>query len=670
MSTPDPTTPDPTTPGMTAPTAAPGTVRLTTAQALVAWMVAQRSELLDGTEVPLFAGVFAIFGHGNVLGLGTALQAVRGELPTWRGQTEQGMALAAIGFARAMDRRQVMAATSSVGPGALNMVTAAAVAHANRLPVLLLPGDTFAGRAPDPVLQQVEHFADPTTSVNDAFRPVSRYFDRITRPEQLIETLPQVARVLTDPADCGPVVLALPQDVQVEELDYPAAMFATRLHRIPRPRPDLRSVAEAVQILRSAKRPLLVCGGGVRYSGAASAVLELASGYGVPVVETPAGRTLLPDPHPLNAGPLGVIGSASANAMAAQADVVVAIGTRLQDFTTASWTVFSRDVRIIGVNAARFDAVKRGSHAVVGDARECVLELHEALRGWSVDPAWTARASVQKAKWDTYIDLLRGGVAPDGSLTYAQVVGVVNDASTADDYVVGSSGGIPGELHGGWRRGPGDRDIDSDSDADIDGNSDSDRAGPGAQGYTMDLEYGFSCMGYELAGAWGASIARARTHPKGMVTTLLGDGSYLMLSSDLYSAAFAGHPYVAVVCDNGGYAVIHRLQTGQGAEGFNNLLDDCAGPGGVRVDFAAHARSLGCGVEDVPTGASADDLAAAYGRARVTAADTRRPVVVVCRTHPSTWTDAGAFWEVGVPASLPGRAAYDENKRRQLRWLS
>jgi 3D-(3,5/4)-trihydroxycyclohexane-1,2-dione acylhydrolase (decyclizing) len=544
------------------------------------------------------------------------------------------------------------------------MVTAAAVAHANRLPVLLLPGDTFAGRAPDPVLQQVEHFADPTTSVNDAFRPVSRYFDRITRPEQLIETLPQVARVLTDPADCGPVVLALPQDVQAEEFDYPAAMFAPTVHRVPRPRPDLSSVAQAVEILRSATRPLLICGGGVRYSGAAGAVLELASRYGVPVVETPAGRTLLPDPHPLNAGPLGVIGSASANAMAAEADVVVAIGTRLQDFTTASWTVFSRDVRIIGVNAARFDAVKRGSHAVVGDARECVLELHEALGGWSVDPGWTARAAEQKARWDAHIDLLRGGVAPDGSLTYAQVVGVVNDASTAHDYVVGSSGGIPGELHGGWRRSSGD------SDSDIDSISDSDPAGYGAQSSTMDLEYGFSCMGYELAGAWGAAIARARTHPQGLVTTLLGDGSYLMLSSDLYSAAFAGHPYVAVVCDNGGYAVIHRLQTGQGADGFNNLLDDCAGPGGVRVDFATHARSLGCGVEDVPAGSSVDDLAAAYARARVSAVESRRPVVVVCRTHPSTWTEAGAFWEVGVPASLPGRATYDENKVRQVRWLS
>jgi 3D-(3,5/4)-trihydroxycyclohexane-1,2-dione acylhydrolase (decyclizing) len=632
-----------------------GTVRLTTAQALVRWMVAQRSELLDGTEVPLFAGVFAIFGHGNVLGLGTALQAVQHELPTWRGQTEQGMSLAAVGFARAMDRRQVMAATSSVGPGALNMVTAAGVAHANRLPVLFLPGDTFTGRAADPVLQQVEHFADPAASVNDAFRAVSRYFDRITRPEQLLTTLPQVARVLTDPADCGPVVLALPQDVQVEELDFPAAMFATRLHRVPRPRPDLRSVVEAVGILRSARRPLLVCGGGVRYSGAAAAVLELAIAHGVPFVETPAGRTLLPYPHPLNAGPLGVIGSASANAMAAQADVVVAIGTRLQDFTTASWTVFSPSVRIIGVNAARFDAVKHGSHAVVGDARESILELQAALPGWTADPRWTARAEVERARWDAHVELLRAGVAPDGCLTYAQVVGVVNDASTADDYVMGSSGGMPGELHGGWRSGHADPGRDP--------------AGQGASGSTMDLEYGFSCMGYELAGAWGASIARARTHPKGVVTTLLGDGSYLMLNSDLYSAAFAGHPYVAVVCDNGGFAVIHRLQTGQGGEGFANLLSDCAGPGGVRVDFAMHARSLGCAVEDVPAGATVDDLAAAYGRARATAVATRRPVVVLCRTDPSSWTESGAFWEVGVPASLPGRAAYDENKARQVRWL-
>jgi 3D-(3,5/4)-trihydroxycyclohexane-1,2-dione acylhydrolase (decyclizing) len=624
------------------------TVRLTTAQALVRWLVAQRSELLDGTTVPLFPGVFGIFGHGNVLGLGTALHEVRDRLPTWRGQNEQGMALAAAAYARATDRRQVMVATSSVGPGALNMVTAAGLAHANRLPILLLPGDTFAGRGPDPVLQQVEHFHDPGGSVNDAFRAVSRYFDRITRPEQLVSTLPQVARVLTDPADCGPVVLALPQDVQVAEYDFPAAMFAERLHQVPRPRADVRAVERAVQLLRDARRPLLVAGGGVRYSGAGQALIRFAEAHGVPVVETPAGRTLVPHTHPLFAGALGIIGATCANTLAGEADVVLAVGTRLQDFTTASWTVFDPGVRIVQVNAARFDAVKHNAHAVVGDARETLGELDGALAGWRADPGWAARAAAEKGRWDEHVDTLRGGVAPDGSLTYAQVLGVVNDASTADDYVVVSSGGYPGEIHGGWRT------VD------------------GATGSTMDLEYGFSCMGYEVAGPWGAAMARARTSPDGVVTALLGDGSYLMLNTELYSAAFAGVGFVAVVCDNGGYAVIHRLQTGQGAEGFNNLFDDVRGPGadtGLRVDFAANARSLGCTVEDVPAGAGVDELRAAYTRARKAALTTNRPAVVVCRTHPSTWTDAGAWWEVGVPRGLSGRASYDERKVAQVGWL-
>jgi 3D-(3,5/4)-trihydroxycyclohexane-1,2-dione acylhydrolase (decyclizing) len=630
------------------------TVRLTTAQALVRWLLAQRSELLDGTEVPFFPGVFGIFGHGNVLGLGTALHEVRDQLPTWRGQTEQGMALAAAAFARATDRRQVMVATSSVGPGALNMVTAAGLAHANRLPLLLLPGDTFTGRGPDPVLQQVEHFDDPTTSVNDAFRAVARYFDRITTPEQLLATLPQVARVLTDPADAGPVVLALPQDVQVQDFDFPEAMFAPRVHRVPRPRPDTRALADAVQVLRSAQRPLLVVGGGVRYSGAGHALVGLAEAHGIPVVETPAGRTTIAHDHPLHGGPLGIIGSTSANMLAVEADVVVAVGTRLQDFSTASWTMFGDDVRVITVNVARFDAVKHNALAVVGDALAVVEELAAALAGWRVEPEWSARPAAERALWDSHVDGLRKGVAPDGSLTYAQVVGVVNDASGPDDYVLASSGGFPGELHGGWRTGA------------------TPRRGGATSGATMDLEYGFSCMGYEIAGPWGAAMARTTTHPGGVVTGLLGDGSYLMLNSELYSAALSGHPFVAVVCDNGGYAVIHRLQTGQGADGFNNLLDDCAGPGaaaGLRVDFVAHAGALGCHVEVVAPDGSADDLAAAYARARVAAVEQRRPAVVVCRTHPTSWTEAGAWWEVGVPPGLAGRPAYDKAKARQLRWL-
>jgi 3D-(3,5/4)-trihydroxycyclohexane-1,2-dione acylhydrolase (decyclizing) len=627
-----------------------GTVRLTTAQALVRWMVAQRSELLDGTPVPLFAGVFGIFGHGNVLGLGTALYEVRDQLPTWRGQTEEGMALAAVAYAKATERRQVMAATSSIGPGALNMVTAAGLAHANRLPVLLLPGDAFTGRGPDPVLQQVEHYGDPTTTVNEAFRPVARYFDRITRPEQLLATLPQVARVLTDPADAGPVVLALPQDVQAEEHDFPLAMFAERLHRVPRPRPDVAALAEAERTLRGASRPLLVIGGGARYSGARPEVLGFAEAHGVPVVETPAGHTLVPHDHPLHGGPLGIIGSTSANTLAREADVVLAVGTRLQDFTTSSWTAFAEGVQVVALNTARFDAVKHAAHALVGDAKVTLAELDASLGGWRVDESWGARAGAERAAWDAHIDTLRRGAAPDGSLTYAQVVGVVNDASGPEDYVLTSSGGFPGELHGGWRS-------------------------TSADAPTMDLEYGFSCMGYEVAGPWGAAMARAQTHPDGLVTGLLGDGSYLMLNSDLYSAAFAGHPFVLVVCDNGGYAVIHRLQTGQGAPGFNNLFVDARGPGapeegGLRVDFGAHARALGCSVEEVPRDGSVDDLRRAYLAARTAAIESRRPVVVVCRTHSTTWTEAGAWWEVGVPAALSGRAAFEERKAGQQRWLA
>ncbi|MEV6906227.1 3D-(3,5/4)-trihydroxycyclohexane-1,2-dione acylhydrolase (decyclizing) [Amycolatopsis sp. NPDC051071] len=610
-------------------------MKLTTAQALVRWLLAQRSETLDGREVPLFPGVFAIFGHGNVLGLGTALEEHRAELPLWRGQTEQGMALAAVGYAKATHRRQVGVVTSSIGPGALNMVTAAGVAHANRLPVLLLPGDTFTSRAPDPVLQQVEHFGDPTATVNDAFRAVSRYFDRITRPEQLLSTLPQVARVLTDPADTGPVTLALPQDVQVETYDFPDALFEPVTHRLLRSRPDRRALTEAAGAVRAARKPLLVLGGGVRYSGAGERALAFAERHGIPVTETTAGRTLVPHGHPLHAGPLGVTGSASANVLAAEADVVLAVGTRLQDFTTASWTVFSPDVRLVTLNAARFDAVKHGALAVVGDADAGLSELASQLESWRVDPLWTERAAAERGRWDARIDALRAVSA--AVPTYAQVVGAVNDLSEARDYVMTASGGMPGELIGGWR---------------------------GSGSVSMDVEYGFSCMGYELAGAWGAAMA----HTGGLVTTMLGDGSYLMLNSELFSAAFAGHPFVAVVCDNDGYAVIARLQEGQGGRPFNNFLTDCrtAHASPPRVDFARHAESLGCLAF---TASTVDEVRAAYGKAREAAVAEQRPAVVVVRTQPTSWTEAGAWWEVGVPEHLSGREDFDGAKPGQVRYL-
>lgn len=612
-------------------------MKLTTAQALVGWLIAQRSETFDGREVPLFPAAFAIFGHGNVLGLGSALSERRDEIPVWRGHTEQGMALAAIGLAKATHRRQVGIATSSIGPGALNMVTAAGVAHANRLPLLLLPGDTFTSRAPDPVLQQVEHFGDPTLTVNDAFRAVSRYFDRITRPEQLLATLPQVARVLTDAADVGPVTLALPQDVQAETYDFPDVLFEPVVHRITRARPDSRILAEAASALRSARRPLLILGGGVRYSGAGRLVLEFAQRHGIPITETTAGRTLVPHDHELYAGPLGITGSASANTAAAQADLVLAIGTRLQDFTTASWTVFAPDVRLITINTARFDAVKHGAFAVVGDADATVRELAPLLTNWRVDAEWSACAEAIRSTWDAHIDTLRAPTP--GIPSYAQIVGVVNELSAPDDYVMTAAGGMPGELIGGWR----------------------------ATGTvpTMDVEYGFSCMGYELAGAWGAAIA----HVHGLVTAMLGDGSYLMLNSELFSAAFAGHRFVAVVCDNDGYAVIARLQEGQGGAPFNNRYADCrtnhAQP--PRADFASHARALGCAVF---TATDLAEFGSAYARARAAASSESRPAVVVVRTQPSAWTDAGAWWEVGVPENLAGRAAYDEAKAAQVRYLN
>ncbi len=612
-------------------------MRLTTAQALVRWLVAQRTVLTDGTEAPLFPAVWAIFGRGNVLGIGNALEEQRDRLPVWRGHNEQGMALAAVGYAKATHRRQVGVVTSSVGPGATNMVTAAGVAHANRLPLLLLPGDTFSSRAPDPVLQQVEHFHDPGGSVNDAFRAVSRYFDRITRPEQLLAILPQVARVLTDPAECGPVTLALPQDVQAEAFDFPDALFAPVLHRPLRTRPDTDALAAAAEVLGSSARPLMVLGGGVRYSDAAAEAVRFAEAHGIPLTETTAGRTLVPHDHPLYAGPLGVTGSASANALATEADVVLAVGTRLQDFTTASWTVFAPDVRLVTVNAARFDAVKHGALAVVGDAKATLSELDCALR---TEQSWRDRAAAELARWDRHVDGLRA--QGTGLPTYAQVVGVVNEASGPEDYVMTASGGLPGELVGGWR---------------ATGTS------------TMDVEYGFSCMGYELAGAWGAAMAR----PDGVVTTLLGDGSYLMLNAELYSAAFAGHGFVAVVCDNDGYAVIERLQTGQGSASYNNMYPACrttvARP--PRVDFAAHAAAQGCAVF---TATTVDDVRAAYATARAAATD--RPAVMVVRTAPSSWTEAGAWWEVGVPEVSDreqvqaARAQAAAAKAGQVRYLS
>ena len=587
------------------------TLRLTMAQALVRYLGAQQTEI-DGRAQPLFAGVFAIFGHGNVTCLSEALEAAKDRLPTWRGQNEQSMALAAIGFARARLRRQIMVATSSIGPGATNMVTAAAVAHSNRLPLLLLSGDTFAGRIPDPVLQQVEHFDAPSTTVNDAFRAVTRYWDRIVRPEQLLQSLPQAVATMLDPADCGPAFLGLAQDAQGEAFDYPAVFFEPTLHRIRRTRPDRAEVSAAAALLAQAKRPLIVAGGGVLYSLAAAELGAFAERRNIPVVETIAGRGVLVHQHPMNAGPLGVIGSSSANALAAEADVVVAIGTRLQDFTTGSWTVFgSPDLRLIAVNAARFDAHKHRAIPVVADAREAVAELDAALGAYRAPAAWSDNAKQLYATWNRTVDEL---TAPSGKPvpSYAQVVAAVNRKAGQKDRVLTAAGGLPGELVKNWR-------VKSVG--------------------TFDCEFGFSCMGYEIAGGLGAKMAT----PDAEVFVLVGDGSYLMMNSDIYSSVITGHKMIVVVCDNGGYAVIDRLQNFKGVPSFNNMFASSRVTHHTAVDFAKHAESMGAKAQTV---SGIAELEQALERAK--AAD--GTYVIVIKTDPAAWTPGDAWWDVGVPA--------------------
>ncbi len=584
------------------------TIRLTMAQALVRHLAAQRT-VVDGKTVPLFAGVFGIFGHGNVTCLSEALEEAQDRLPTWRGQNEQSMALAAVGFAKAKRRRQIMVATSSIGPGATNMVTAAAVAHANRLPVLLLSGDAFAGRVPDPVLQQVEHFGNPTVTVNDAFKAVTRYWDRITRPEQILQSLPQAVATMLDPADCGPAFLALCQDTQGEAYDYPERFFEPRLHHIRRPRPDRREVESAAALIRGARRPLIIAGGGVHYALACERLAGFALQRRIPVAETIAGRGALKHEHPMNVGPIGVIGAASANELAAEADVVIAIGTRLQDFTTGSWSAFqSPDFRLVAVNAARFDAGKHLALPVVGDADESLAELDAALGDYAGPEDWSRRAGALYAAWNETVEARTRATNTDLP-SYAQVVGAVNRQAGERDRVLTAAGGLPGELTKNWKvKSPG----------------------------TFDCEFGYSCMGYEIAGGWGAKMAA----PDAEVIVMVGDGSYLMMNSDIYSSVLAGHKLIVVVCDNGGFAVIDRLQNHVGIPSFNNMLENCRGWNGARVDFARHAESMGAIAEHVR---SIGDLERAVERAK----KAERTSVIVVDTDPRDWTPGDAWWDVG-----------------------
>src|SRR5688572_28703876 len=583
-------------------------IRLTMAQALVRHLAAQRIQAGAGS-FPLFHGVFAIFGHGNVAGLGEALAAARETLPTFRAHNEQAMAHAAIAFAKANRRRRMMACTTSVGPGATNLVTAAALAHANRLPVLLLPGDTFASRHPDPVLQQIEGFDDPTVTANDCLKPVSRFWDRIARPEQLLASLPQAIAVLLDPAECGPATLALPQDVQAQAFDCPAWFFEERVHAIERPRPDRERLEEASRRIRASRRPLIVAGGGAHYSGALQALADFAERHAVPVAETQAGKGALAWNHPCNVGGLGVTGSSAANRLLAESDLLLALGTRLQDFTTGSGKLIrDHDDRVVAINVARHDAIKRGDLAVRGDLGAALEELAPALAGWKADDAWPARARGLLAEWNAAVDAATA--AGPGLPADAQVLGAVNRALGAGGTVVCAAGGLPGELHKLWRC-----------------------AEPG--GY--HVEYGYSCMGYEIAGGLGVKMAETGR----AVAVLLGDGSYLMMNSEIATSVASGHPLLVVLADNRGFGCIHRLQRATAGETHNNLWKESF-PAESPVDFVEHARALGADAVGVPDVAA---LEAAVAKAR----SATRTTVIVIETDPQSGTAAGgAWWNVPV----------------------
>lgn len=582
------------------------TIRLTAAQAMVRWLSVQMTE--EGGR--FIEGVWAIFGHGNVAGLGEALHGIGTALPTWRGQNEQTMAHAAIAYAKTMKRRKAMAVTSSIGPGATNMVTAAALAHVNRLPVLLIPGDVFANRRPDPVLQQIEDFDDGTVSANDAFRPVVRYFDRIARPEHLLTALPRALAVMTDPANCGPVCLAFCQDVQAEAHDYPESFFEPRVWRIRRPLPDPREVEQVAGLIRAAKKPVLISGGGVVYSGAEATLATFAARHNIAFLETQAGKGASAWTDPLNFGSPGVTGSECGNALASEADLIIGVGTRFQDFTTGSWALFKNGARrLVSINLHGYDATKHGAVGVVGDAK-VTLEQLSALLGNHRAPAPDGTA---RSAWHTKVKAVTA--APEGTANVlpsdAQVIGAVQRVATDKTIVMCAAGTMPGALQVLWQAAAG--------------------------GYHM--EYGYSCMGYEVAGALGIALAA----PEREVVCFVGDGSYMMANSELATAVMRRVPFTMVLTDNRGYGCINRLQIETGGAEFNNLYKDCAVDDGPEIDFVAHARSMGAHAEKAVNIADLE--------ARIVAARGRtKPTVILIDTDPVPGTGAGGhWWDVAVP---------------------
>jgi len=594
------------------------TIRLTMAQALLRFLDAQYVSV-DGAERKFFRGVMGIFGHGNVTGIGEALERSPGSLTLIQGKNEQGMVHAAVAYAKQKNRLEIFACTSSIGPGALNMVTAAATATVNRIPVLLLPGDNFASRQPDPVLQQLELAHDYTVSANDAFKAVSKYWDRIVRPEQLMAAALQAMRVLTDPAETGAVTLALPQDVQTEAYDYPAEFFAKRIHYIDRRPPSDEAVRRAAERIAGKKRPLLVAGGGVHYAGATEELRAFAEAFGIPVAETQAGKSALAWNHPLHVGAIGVTGTLAANRLAKEADVVIGVGTRYSDFTTASKSAFAfPDVEFVNLNVSAPDAVKLDGVALTGDAKLGLKALAEALGGLGYRSGYgDGEIAEWKRRWDAEVDRLYAANHPDG-LAQTRALGVIQEAIEPNAVIVNAAGSLPGDLHRLWRS---------------------------SAPKSYHMEYGFSCMGYEIAGAFGAALAE----PDRAVYAFVGDGSYLMLHSELVTSLQEGVKMTILLFNNHGFQCIRSLQRANGSDGFGNEFryrDPATGALSgdyMPIDFAAHARSLGAKAYKAAT---EEELKEALAQAKRETTTTLVEIAVVPGTHTDGYE---SWWNVGVP---------------------
>jgi 3D-(3,5/4)-trihydroxycyclohexane-1,2-dione acylhydrolase (decyclizing) len=615
------------------------TTRLTVAQAIVKYLAVQYSER-DGVEQRLFAGMFGIFGHGNVTGLGQALEEVGEDLTYYRPQNEQSMVHSAVAYARMKNRLQTFACTSSIGPGATNMLTGAALATVNRLPVLLLPGDIFANRKPNPVLQQLEYPLSQDMSVNDAFRPLSKFWDRIHRPDQLVASLPEAMRVLTDPAETGAVTICLPQDVQTEAYDFPSEMFEKRVWKVRRPIPVAEDLQAAAELLSTAKKPLIVAGGGVNYSEANAALDDFATAFGIPVAETQAGKGVLPWNHPWNVGPIGAAGGLAANRIAHDADVVLAIGTRLADFTTGSKTAFQHpDVTIIGANIGSMDAYKLGAMPLIGDARVTLENLSQMMTVQGAKAHANEPVAALKAEWDAAVDDLIDP-AKGGPFSQAQVIGIVNAHAQPEDVVVCAAGGMPGDLLKMWRP---------------------------VTPRSYHVEYGYSCMGYEIAGGLGVRMANS----DGEVFVMVGDGSYLMMHTEIVTSIQEGQKLTIVLVDNGGFRCIRELQTQSGSPSFGNELrhrdtetNRLDGPT-VSVDFAANAASLGAMTF---TAATPDELGTALDAAR---AETSTTVIYIPVESQDRVRGFEGWWDVPIaevseqPGVQEARSEYEQGLTRQ-----